>query len=66
MSCYNCDDMKEDDMDTLGDLNTPVNVDNEEKLWKFLETRLSLLLKAYDTTAEVFTFIFTSYLPYIL
>lgn len=58
--------MKEDDMDKLGDLNTPVNVDNEEKLWKFLETRLSLLLRAYDTTAEVFTFIFTSYLPYIL
>jgi hypothetical protein len=57
--------MKEDDMDMLGDLNTPVNVDNEEKLWKFLETRLSLLLRAYDTTAEVFTFNITSYFQYI-
>ena len=40
-------------IEKLGDLNIPINVENEEKLWKFLETRLSLLLRAYDTSVEV-------------
>lgn len=52
LSNFDCENMSENDIENLGDLNTPVNTDNEEKLWKFLETRLSLLLKAYDTSAE--------------
>lgn len=53
LSCYNCDSLSEEEIEKLGDLNTPINVDNEEKVWKFLETRLSLLLRAYDTSVEV-------------
>lgn len=52
LSCYNCDSLSEEEIEKLGDLNTPINVDNEEKVWKFLETRLSLLLRAYDTSVE--------------
>lgn len=53
ISCYDCENMSEEDLEKMGDVNTPINVENEEKLWKFLETRLALLLRAYDTTAEV-------------
>ncbi|CAC5396741.1 SETD3 [Mytilus coruscus] len=52
ISCYDCENMTEEDLEKMGDVNTPINVENEEKLWKFLETRLALLLRAYDTTAE--------------
>lgn len=52
ISCYDCENMSEEDLEKMGDVNTPINGENEEKLWKFLETRLALLLRAYDTTAE--------------
>ena len=37
----------------LGDLEKVVSVDVEMKVWNYLETRSSLLLKAYDSSAEV-------------
>ncbi|XP_031436430.2 actin-histidine N-methyltransferase [Clupea harengus] len=37
---------------TLGNTEFPVSWDNEIKLWTFLETRASLLLKTYKTTSE--------------
>lgn len=39
-------------MNWLGDLDRPVSSQNEDKIWSFLETRTSLLLKAYETSAE--------------
>jgi hypothetical protein len=37
----------------LGDLEKVVSVDVETKVWNYLETRSSLLMKAYDSSAEV-------------
>uniref|UniRef100_A0AAY4A1V8 protein-histidine N-methyltransferase n=1 Tax=Denticeps clupeoides TaxID=299321 RepID=A0AAY4A1V8_9TELE len=37
---------------TLGNAEFPVSWENEIKLWTFLETRASLLLKTYKTTSE--------------
>ncbi|KAM8920718.1 actin-histidine N-methyltransferase [Pelodytes ibericus] len=37
---------------TLGNSEFPVSWDNEIKLWTFLETRASLLLKTYKTSVE--------------
>lgn len=37
---------------TLGNSEFPVSWDNEIKLWTFLETRASLLLKTYRTTVQ--------------
>ncbi|XP_063040026.1 actin-histidine N-methyltransferase [Engraulis encrasicolus] len=37
---------------TLGNTEFPVSWDNEIKLWTFLETRASLLLKTYKTTSQ--------------
>ncbi|XP_053553459.1 actin-histidine N-methyltransferase [Bombina bombina] len=37
---------------TLGNSEFPVSWENEIKLWTFLETRASLLLKTYKTTVE--------------
>uniref|UniRef100_UPI00358EE006 actin-histidine N-methyltransferase n=1 Tax=Myxine glutinosa TaxID=7769 RepID=UPI00358EE006 len=36
----------------LGDPDFPVSWDNEVKLWTFLETRVSLLLKTYKTSLQ--------------
>ncbi|OWF53384.1 histone-lysine N-methyltransferase setd3-like [Mizuhopecten yessoensis] len=44
--------LTEEKMESLGDVSTPVSIENEEKVWSFLETRSALLQKAYDTTAE--------------
>lgn len=38
---------------TLGNAEFPVSWENEIKLWTFLETRATLLLKTYKTTSEV-------------
>lgn len=38
---------------TLGNSEFPVSWENEIKLWTFLETRATLLLKTYKTTSEV-------------
>ncbi|KAI4883121.1 hypothetical protein NFI96_017288 [Prochilodus magdalenae] len=37
---------------TLGNTEFPVSWENEIKLWTFLETRATLLLKTYKTTSE--------------
>lgn len=37
----------------LTNRDIPVSWENEIKLWTFLETRVTLLLKNYKTTAEV-------------
>ena len=37
----------------LKDFSLPVSIENETKLWSFLETRAQLLLKAYTTTVQV-------------
>lgn len=37
---------------TLGNADFPVSWENEIKLWTFLETRATLLLKTYKTTSE--------------
>ncbi|KAK2843033.1 hypothetical protein Q7C36_011248 [Tachysurus vachellii] len=37
---------------TLGNAEFPVSWENEIKLWTFLETRATLLLKTYKTTSE--------------
>ncbi|XP_018411756.1 PREDICTED: histone-lysine N-methyltransferase setd3-like, partial [Nanorana parkeri] len=58
--CMSEDELKEhligehaiDKIFTLGNSEFPVSWDNEIKLWTFLETRASLLLKTYRTTIE--------------
>ncbi|XP_060070561.1 actin-histidine N-methyltransferase-like [Ylistrum balloti] len=44
--------LTEEKMESLGEVSTPVSIENDEKVWSFLETRTALLQKAYDTTAE--------------
>ncbi|GFS14337.1 histone-lysine N-methyltransferase [Elysia marginata] len=39
-------------MDVLKDENQCVDTENEEKVWSFLHTRASLLLKAYPCSVE--------------
>ncbi|KAK7103751.1 actin-histidine N-methyltransferase-like [Littorina saxatilis] len=45
-------DVKKETLEKLMELENPVSPDNEGKLWAFLETRATLLLKAYPTTAQ--------------
>ena len=37
----------------LGDLDKVVSTEVDSKLWSYMETRASLLLKAYETNIEV-------------
>lgn len=49
---FNSVALTEEKMESIGDMERPVSRENEEKVWSFLETRSTLLLKAYTTTAE--------------
>ena len=42
-----------EELESLKDENVVVHSDNEEKVWSFLQTRVSLLLKAYPCSLEV-------------
>ena len=42
-----------EDLEALKDEEKVVHSENEEKVWSFLQTRASLLLKAYPCTLEV-------------
>ncbi|KAJ8309227.1 hypothetical protein KUTeg_014101 [Tegillarca granosa] len=44
--------LTEEAKENFGDEEHPVSPDNEEKVWKFLETRVSLLQRAYETSIQ--------------
>ena len=46
-------DIEKDVLNNLSELETPVSPENEDKIWSFLETRASLLLRSNPTSAEV-------------
>ncbi|KAK7504177.1 hypothetical protein BaRGS_00004481 [Batillaria attramentaria] len=46
------EDADKEKLEGLKELETSVSKDNEEKVWAFLETRASLLLKSYPTTVQ--------------
>ena len=37
----------------LGDIDKVVSIEVDSKMWAYMETRASLLQKAYETTVEV-------------
>ena len=45
-------ELTEDDLESLGEQDSPLS-DEHIKIWSFLETRTTLLLRAYDTSVEV-------------